>query len=66
MKVTQLVRDVGDQIVASCHRSHGGSHEGDSVGVHFLSRVNRAGFSALDHQEFLVIEGCGGGADAGS
>ena len=32
----------------------------------FLSRVNWAGFSALDNQEFLVIEGSGGGADAGS
>ena len=33
--------------------------------VHFLSRVIQAGFSALDHQEFLVIEGSGVGADAG-
>ena len=32
--------------------------------VHFLPRVIQAGFSALDHQEFLVIEGSGG--DAGS
>ena len=27
--------------------------------VHFLSGVIRAGFSALDHQEFSVIEGSG-------
>ena len=46
---------------------HGGNHEVDSVGVQFfLSWVNRAGFSALDRQEFLVIEGSGCGADARS
>ena len=37
-----------------------------SAGAFFVPGHPGRVFSALDHQEFLVIEGSGGGADAGS